>query len=399
MRGSARGPGPGMSARKKITLLMASFLAITLASQALYRNSLDSLHRSLLDVIDAAEVIHQAENYHSAAHQMLMAATDREGPLSPEALRRYQDAKESAQSILTSLSVIRSSVSEHAHEATSIPSVGERLRGPFLAYVSATDALVAQDRTPTDSERHVAELRFSELFRAYLQVLHGFHDDRLDQITNRAHALMTRADVTFFVQLTLLLVLGLAAYLISDKAITRPFARAEVESLTDGLTGLRNRRYLDTVVHEEVGILLRNRHPLSLCLVDIDHFKLFNDQYGHQAGDEVLKHVARILGADLRESDVVVRYGGEEFFILLSGSSPEGAARVLEKLRGELEITDLVVEGQSEPLHVTASFGLVSSPVFRGDLAELIAEADRRLYRAKQEGRNRVIHVETTDPD
>ncbi len=398
MRASGRSPGPGLGARKKITLLMVSFLAITFASQALYRSSLDSLHRSLLDVIDVAGTIHQAENYHSATHQMLLTATERVGALSPEALRRYQDAKESAQSILESLSAIRASASAHAHEAAGIITMGEGLREPFLAYMSATDALVVLERSPTESERHAAEARFSELFAEYLQALHGFHDDRLDQITTQAHALIARADVIFFIQLALILLLGAAAFLISDKAISRPFARAEAESLTDGLTGLRNRRYLDTVVHAEVEVLLRNRHPLSICLVDIDHFKLFNDQYGHQAGDEVLKHVARILGAGLRESDVVVRYGGEEFFILLSGSSPEGAVRVVEKLRGELETTDLVVGGHREPLHVTASFGLVSSPVFRGDLPELIAEADHRLYRAKREGRNRVIHDATLGP-
>ncbi|MCQ4086519.1 diguanylate cyclase [Saccharibacillus sp. JS10] len=166
--------------------------------------------------------------------------------------------------------------------------------------------------------------------------------------------------------------------------------RIQDMAMRDGLTGLWNRRYFehvfDTQFHQdkwntefELG-----KDSLSMILLDIDHFKNFNDTWGHPEGDLVLKHVAQILQQERRKADIPVRFGGEEFTILLPKTSLEEAAQVAEQLRTRLES-----QSPSRKYKITASFGVASSSGERSK-AELIEAADRALYRAKYEGRNRV---------
>ncbi|MFV3074592.1 diguanylate cyclase domain-containing protein [Niveispirillum fermenti] len=166
----------------------------------------------------------------------------------------------------------------------------------------------------------------------------------------------------------------------------------------DGLTGIANRRQFDAVLVQEVRRLARGTAPLSLALLDVDHFKLYNDHYGHQAGDDCLRAVARAMaGTARRAGDLVARFGGEEFAVLLPGCDPAQARTMAEGLRRT--VSDLALPHAARPGkgHVTVSIGVATMlPPLAGTEAwtshanTLVADADRALYQAKARGRNRV---------
>jgi two-component system cell cycle response regulator len=160
-------------------------------------------------------------------------------------------------------------------------------------------------------------------------------------------------------------------------------------SLTDELTGLPNRRYLNRRLREELTMARRFKTPLSCVMVDVDHFKKFNDTLGHQAGDTVLQSLAKLLCTDKRDYDVVGRYGGEEFLLLLPQVDGPGALALAERLREKVEEASLAPSGT--PQRVNISLGVAT---FNGDdlnEEDLIRQADEALYEAKAAGRNRSV--------
>lgn len=161
---------------------------------------------------------------------------------------------------------------------------------------------------------------------------------------------------------------------------------AELEQLasTDKLTGLRNRRKVEENAAEQLALLKRYGGELSLLLLDVDHFKAVNDIHGHATGDIVLSHIAAILTRTVREADIVGRWGGEEFVILLPNTGAAGAAAVSEKIRHAVAEHDFPVVGSK-----TISIG-VSRSLKGESFSALVERADKALYRAKQDGRNRV---------
>src|ERR1700736_3290527 len=165
----------------------------------------------------------------------------------------------------------------------------------------------------------------------------------------------------------------------------------------DGLTGLANRRAFDQALESEWLRGQRSRKPLSLLFVDVDHFKLFNDKHGHQSGDECLRAVAAIVGAQaLRPTDLAARYGGEEFSIILPETDGDGAIEVAERIRKAVMDLRIAHGAARAGSHVTLSVG-VATQVPSLDIGQdcLLGQADQALYAAKRLGRNRVISSET----
>jgi len=159
-------------------------------------------------------------------------------------------------------------------------------------------------------------------------------------------------------------------------------------AITDDLTGLLNYRGLQQFGQREVERALRFNRPLAALMIDLDRFKQVNDQYGHTAGNEVLREVARSIRVNVRDIDIVGRYGGEEFLVLLPESDMEEARQVAERIRQVVEA--LIVRAGQTQIHVTVSLGAaVVTPSVR-DLTELVQRADQGLYRAKRGGRNQV---------
>jgi diguanylate cyclase (GGDEF)-like protein len=160
-------------------------------------------------------------------------------------------------------------------------------------------------------------------------------------------------------------------------------------ALRDPMTGLFNRRYLGTIVPHELARCARDRVPLCLMMMDIDHFKHVNDTYGHQGGDEVLRELAVLLLGSVRSSDVACRYGGEEFLLLLPNMPPEIAVLRAEQWRAAFEATSVPFGGTN--IRATVSIGIAGYPEEGSSSEELIRCADLALYRAKAQGRNCVV--------
>lgn len=162
-------------------------------------------------------------------------------------------------------------------------------------------------------------------------------------------------------------------------------------SITDSLTGLLNHRHIQEVVHEEYERARRTGEPLSVVMLDFDHFKRVNDAYGHQVGDRVLQEMAEILNKTAREIDKLGRYGGEEFIAVLPETDPENATVFAERVRERVERHPFAV-GRADPLHLTVSAGTATYPhpgVYNP--RTLVQRADQALYAAKESGRNRVV--------
>ena len=161
-------------------------------------------------------------------------------------------------------------------------------------------------------------------------------------------------------------------------------------SSRDALTGLANVRQFRAVLEQELDRIARTAAPMSLLLIDCDHFKAVNDTYGHPAGDLVLQAIARELRDTMRPMDTPARYGGEEFAIVLPNCLPAHAWRVAERIRGRIAQTAVPLsDGRS--VRITVSVGIACvAPCQQTDAAQLVATADRQLYLAKHEGRNRV---------
>ena len=163
-------------------------------------------------------------------------------------------------------------------------------------------------------------------------------------------------------------------------------------STTDGLTQVHNKRFLLEYLDREISRCRRQNSTLSLVLLDIDHFKKVNDVFGHLAGDQVLKHLTTLIHANIRHEDVLARFGGEEFMVVLPQIGNDGARLCAEKLHGLVGRHKFISEGAKIP--VTISLGVVTSTPETESANQLIAAADKQLYRAKDKGRDCVCGPE-----
>jgi diguanylate cyclase (GGDEF)-like protein len=161
-------------------------------------------------------------------------------------------------------------------------------------------------------------------------------------------------------------------------------------AVVDELTGLYNRRFFERRLAYEFERFKRYSHPLSILIIDVDYFKKVNDTYGHNAGDEVLRHLAQHAQTTLRKIDIVARYGGEEFVAILPDTDQSGALTAAERLR--VAISSTSVRFGEDEICITISGGIVTiSREFSGDVESLIRFADQALYQAKAQGRNRIV--------
>jgi diguanylate cyclase (GGDEF)-like protein len=170
--------------------------------------------------------------------------------------------------------------------------------------------------------------------------------------------------------------------------------KVERQAVTDELTGLANLRAFHSILEGEIERARRFNTPLALVMLDLDNFKLVNDEYGHQQGDEVLALVADVLRDFSRDIDAPARYGGEELAVVLPQTDAEGAAQLAERIREAVDRLEVPrVDGEGT-LRLQASFGVAALPESAVDREGLIAAADAALYRAKRAGRNRVERAE-----
>lgn len=174
-----------------------------------------------------------------------------------------------------------------------------------------------------------------------------------------------------------------------EEELNRALKEKNAQAMTDALTGLLNRRYLDEYLPREIARALRSGEPFAVLMFDLDHFKAFNDNFGHDAGDRVLQELATLLHSMTRSGDIACRYGGEEFVLIMHRSTLESARRRAEDIRTAVSRLDLVHRGI--PLgRLTVSIGLAAFPGCGNDTEALLRAADTALYAAKHAGRDRV---------
>ncbi len=168
------------------------------------------------------------------------------------------------------------------------------------------------------------------------------------------------------------------------------YEKEKKRALRDGLTGLYNHRFFQEFLSKQIEKSKRDKSIFSLLLIDIDRFKKFNDTYGHLAGDQVLREISNVIIGSLRSSDIAARYGGEEIAVILIDTNEENAVRTAEKIRMNIDNHSIILNGQSEAINVTVSIGTAT---YKEGITkdELIMIADNALYKAKEEGRNKVI--------
>ncbi|THB71144.1 MAG: GGDEF domain-containing protein [Desulfovibrio sp.] len=183
----------------------------------------------------------------------------------------------------------------------------------------------------------------------------------------------------------------------ANNSLTKLNTSLEMLSLQDSLTGVGNRRCFDECLDKEWQRLSRSEQPLSLILVDVDHFKLYNDTFGHQAGDGCLQELARILQKQTqRSNDMAFRYGGEEFALVLPETNEAGAARVAQAIRDAVRALNLPHESSPTAPHVTVSLGAATmTPQPQFTPADLVAATDQALYLAKKQGRDQYVRADT----
>ncbi|MCF6201408.1 MAG: GGDEF domain-containing protein, partial [Hydrogenimonas sp.] len=214
------------------------------------------------------------------------------------------------------------------------------------------------------------------------------------------HRLLQTALITSVIALLIALFIARAIYFSAireskeekerlERLVKERTHEIELLSKTDGLTGLWNRRYLEEMLEIEFKRARRYNHNVSIAVVDLDHFKQINDNYGHMAGDEVLRQVSSHIRSCIRETDFVGRYGGEEIVVILPETDIKTAQLIAEKIRETIESHP--VHFNDDTIKVTSSIGISNLRAEHKDYHEVFAEADEALYRAKEGGRNRVV--------
>ena len=175
---------------------------------------------------------------------------------------------------------------------------------------------------------------------------------------------------------------------VQNKSFQQKFQAASELSVTDPLTQLHNRRFFEEYLDREINRLGRNGDGFCLLVIDIDDFKMLNDSYGHAAGDEFLKQIALTMKECVRETDLLARFGGEEFVVVSNGTDIQGAMVLAEKLRTNIAESSFIVDDSMRPRRATVSIGLA---IYKGSRTELFKSADTALYRAKDSGKNCVV--------
>jgi diguanylate cyclase (GGDEF)-like protein len=181
----------------------------------------------------------------------------------------------------------------------------------------------------------------------------------------------------------------------ANKALLETNKELHHLSITDGLTGLLNRKHISDQLDREISRYKRYGYPVSILMLDIDYFKNVNDTYGHQTGDLVMRRLADLFCKAIRENDMVGRYGGEEFLILLPDCNAQSAVQTAQRIRKMVQI--LETESSGKNVSVTVSIGVSSCPQYGQDADTLICAADAALYQAKSNGRNQVVLAKTNE--
>lgn len=382
------------SFRFKLGILLAISAVAFIMSQVVYRNTITSMHEAVSSAVDTLAIVHRAEHFHSSIHVMLYLALRYSEQKDEKTYEEYKTRRTSARNTIDALikSGGPSGDPNRHHPEEASPKPIDDLPSLLDEFASETDAVFSGADKGTSAHLEKARLLFDHIFRNYLTVIHNYHEARLVSLRKGTHEMSKKVTFLFYGQLIIIFLAVITALAFSDRVLLNLYRTTERHAFSDGLTGLKNRRYLDDVVVGEARDLIHKDAPFSILFADIDHFKSFNDAYGHQAGDKLLNEFADHLRQGIRRADTVVRYGGEEFLAILPGADKTAALAVAEKMRKQIESADVLLPSGEPGKKITASFGIASFPDDGiRKFTILLKKADERLYLAKTSGRNRIV--------
>lgn len=386
---------------KALKIKIAIFLAIAVStfvlSQGLYRNNIGMLHDSLYKTLDIVEEMHVAESFHSSMHSMIIYAS----AYLHSKEQRYRDeydkkSLEGGQAVaqLVNLRSQQRSGPHSLHEIHSPSPSDDEIAANIGRYFEELQLALAPIISGEDRDGVVnlakANRIFDEVFHKYYTNIHRSHYVSLENLKNDAHHVYEQSNYIYFAQFGLAIAVGLFLIVFADRVFLKIYKLTEQHSLMDSLTSLHNRRYLDTVMADELGTTKNHGPACSLILLDIDDFKKYNDTYGHVAGDKLLKDLAEVLRQTIRKADRLIRYGGEEFLVVLLDADFRQAAVVAEKIRQAIQDNIFLLPEGHRARQVTASFGVASLSKHHENFTQVIKDADALMYKAKREGKNRV---------
>jgi len=369
---------------------VAVLFAVVLATYGFYWLGISQLHDHVQRLAVASNHLKQGESFHSAIHSMLL---DAEGfyKSGGQAVYReqYQVHLAKAEKALAELrDHVRHMPPGKAREAVNRQTEG--ITSAFTDYKDALGRIMAGDLSQAGRRLAWCAAKFNSIFKKYYVHLHDHHAHIQTQLSQSSSQTWRATSTVFGLQLGLAVVAGLLVILYLDRVVLKIFNFTEGMAYRDKLTGLHNRAALDKLIKSLDGDENRPRRRYGLIMLDIDHFKNFNDTHGHQAGDHLLADFAGVIMANVRGQDRVVRYGGEEFLVVLKGVGPEEILAVAEKLRAAIAGRQFVLPDGHAASPVTASLGAAVYPQDGAHFQAVARRADARLYEAKEQGRNRV---------
>lgn len=302
---------------------------------------------------------------------------------------------------ITLFDLNRSILAQAFGYTTKVPPTNQSIADDHPFFLSKQQSGVLTSTNDADRVSRLSAFRKLQDYPLIVQV--GFaEEDIYKPLNSRRNSIViigTIVTLALFGALAILLLFERKQQALSDRIVHREeqlketLAELEVLVTTDPLTGLPNRRSFFSRAQAEFIRATRYNRPLSLVMVDVDHFKEVNDRFGHLVGDAALRHIAGIMKLCVREADMVARYGGEEFVIILPETDSEGAGFIAERVRNEIETSDFSID-QHGTIRLTVSLGIacMNSGNEYSDLDKLLQSADDAMYRAKKSGRNRVSY-------
>lgn len=303
-------------------------------------------------------------------------------PLKPEAFTHYYQQLQSMPDSLAVLVGIRDKKVRASHPEPESDAWYQALESPLWEALAHAPQGSYQKTTFADRvPRHLVYQTVHSV--PSLVMVTGFSDE---DVARRVRARMQ--PITWALATAVIVIITLTTML---SIIERQREAMKQLATTDALTGLLNRRELMNVGEQEAARARRYHTPLSLLMLDIDHFKHVNDTWGHQTGDRALQALAEVMMQVVREHDVVGRYGGEEFLILLPHTDAAAVHTVAERIRALVQSSHRTLSDSGEVVHFTVSIGVVTQSADHTNLEDLISQADQALYQAKAQGRNRVV--------
>lgn len=367
-----------------VKISIALLMLIILLSNAMFWKSISMLSDHINSLIDVSNHQENGELFHSAVHSMIVNSGN------PEKREQYFESRRQADEALQRFHDYFDHGSQLDDDRLSkvIGHIGKE----YSILKDLTEKMTtSKESSPGSTEERSVHKSFDDIFVYYKELFRHHNEQRID-LLEKSTTIRKSIRWLQFVMATAAIIAGLFIIFYLDRVALKLYDFTEQLALHDKLTGLYNRHGLDRIVAKvNRSVTKSGRGGYGVVLLDIDHFKQFNDSYGHPAGDRLLVQLAELLKHIVRGQDRVVRYGGEEILIFLSGTGLAGTREAANKICRVVAETPFDLLDGLEPKHVTVSIGYAAFASDHGTtFQEIIKLADQRLYHAKNKGRNMV---------